>query len=44
MGQFGHPHWEGDTMHNYTHDPSMFDHLSLPTTTHQKVDPYANVE
>jgi hypothetical protein len=21
MGQFGHPHGEDDTMHNYTHDP-----------------------
>jgi hypothetical protein len=29
MGQFGHQHVEDDTMHNYTHDLSTFDHPVL---------------
>ncbi len=32
-GQLGHLHWEDDTTCNYAHDPSMFDHVGLPTIT-----------
>ncbi len=36
MGQFGHPHWEDDMVHNYTHGYFMFDHLVPPTIIFQK--------
>jgi hypothetical protein len=33
MGQFDHPCWEHDMVHNYEYGPSMFNHLNLPTIT-----------
>jgi hypothetical protein len=31
-GQYDHPQEEDYMAHNYTHDPSIFDHLSPSTT------------
>jgi hypothetical protein len=44
MGQFSHPHWENDMVHNYTHGPSMFNHLVLQTTILRKVGPFKHAK
>ncbi len=44
MGQFGHPHWENDMAHNYTHGLSMSNHLILPTTILRKAGPFEHVK
>ncbi len=44
MGQYGHPHWEDDMVHNYAHGPSMFDHFVFPTTILQKVGPFKHAK
>jgi hypothetical protein len=37
MGQFNHPHCEDDMVGDYAFDPSIYDHLGPPKTTHQKI-------
>jgi hypothetical protein len=37
MDPFGHPHVEGDMVHNSTHCLSVLDHFNLPTTKAQKI-------
>jgi len=37
MDPFGHPHVEGDMVHNSTHYISILDHFNLPTTKAQKI-------
>jgi hypothetical protein len=44
QNQFGHPHWEDDMTHNYTHGPYMINHLNLPTITFQKLKHFAHKE
>ncbi len=42
-GQCGHQHVENDTMHNYTHDLSMFDHPILLIISLWKVTIFIDV-
>jgi len=43
-GQFGHPHWEGDIVHNSAYVFSMFDHVGPPTTIVLKGEPFTHVK
>ncbi len=43
-GQYDHPQEEDYMAHSYAHDPSIFDHLSPPTTKLRKVRPCAHIE
>lgn len=36
MDSLGHPHVNGDMVHNSTHGLSIFDHVNLPITKHEK--------
>jgi len=42
MDPFGHPHVEGDMVHNSTHCLSILDHFNLPTTKAQKINPFSH--
>jgi hypothetical protein len=44
MGQFDHPCWEHDMVHNYEYGPSMSNHLSLPIITIWKVYIFAHIK
>jgi hypothetical protein len=44
MDPLGHPHVEGEMVHNSTYGLFIFNRPNLPTTKPQKVKPFSYVE
>ncbi len=44
MDSLGHPHVKGDMVHNSTHGLSIFDHVNLPITKHEKSKPSSHIK
>jgi hypothetical protein len=44
MDSLGHPHVKGDMVHNSTHGLSIFDHVNLPLTKHEKKKPSSHIK
>ncbi len=43
IDSLGHPHVKGDMVHNSTHGLSIFDHVNLPITKHEKEKPSSHI-
>jgi hypothetical protein len=44
MDPLGHPHVEGDMVHNFAHGFCILDHPNLPTTRPQKIKPSSHIK